>query len=168
MNNQLCVIDPTDHSGEMMAFIRNAPEGTLLLMATHDDGSTRWGGYGPLRGRAEKNWKITVVNCCGGMANPILRSELFSRFLSQSFNSMSFPWLHIPACRCSIGWVDIIFKSTPQGTAVTSLKCYLPTPTIMMSLVCIPSNIIIWSFRCFWIFGGFSWVHDMVIIQEKT
>ncbi|NXL76214.1 FAM3B protein, partial [Leptocoma aspasia] len=36
-----CVIDPTDHSGEMMDFIRKAPEGTLLLMATHDDGSTR-------------------------------------------------------------------------------------------------------------------------------
>ncbi|NXK66230.1 FAM3B protein, partial [Sylvietta virens] len=36
-----CVIDSTDHSGEMMDFIRNAPEGTLLLMATHDDGSTR-------------------------------------------------------------------------------------------------------------------------------
>ncbi|XP_064561765.1 protein FAM3B isoform X1 [Zonotrichia leucophrys gambelii] len=30
-----------DHSGEMMDFIRKAPEGTLLLMATHDDGSTR-------------------------------------------------------------------------------------------------------------------------------
>ncbi|XP_009073531.1 PREDICTED: protein FAM3B, partial [Acanthisitta chloris] len=29
-----------EHSGEMMDFIRNAPEGTLLLMATHDDGST--------------------------------------------------------------------------------------------------------------------------------
>ncbi|XP_027743205.1 protein FAM3B [Empidonax traillii] len=29
-----------DHSGEMMSFLRNAPEGTLLLMATHDDGST--------------------------------------------------------------------------------------------------------------------------------
>ncbi|NXQ35661.1 FAM3B protein, partial [Alaudala cheleensis] len=36
-----CVIDCTDHSGEMMDFIRNAPEGTLLLMATCDDGSTR-------------------------------------------------------------------------------------------------------------------------------
>ncbi|NXC98999.1 FAM3B protein, partial [Certhia familiaris] len=36
-----CVIDSTDHSREMMDFIRNAPEGTLLLMATHDDGSTR-------------------------------------------------------------------------------------------------------------------------------
>ncbi|NXI09459.1 FAM3B protein, partial [Irena cyanogastra] len=36
-----CVIDPTDHSGEMMDFIRKAPEGSLLLMATHDDGSTR-------------------------------------------------------------------------------------------------------------------------------
>ncbi|NWI04693.1 FAM3B protein, partial [Tichodroma muraria] len=36
-----CVIDSTDHSGEMMDFIRNAPEGTLLLMATDDDGSTR-------------------------------------------------------------------------------------------------------------------------------
>ncbi|NXO83160.1 FAM3B protein, partial [Sitta europaea] len=36
-----CVTDPTDHSGELMDFIRNAPEGTLLLMATHDDGSTR-------------------------------------------------------------------------------------------------------------------------------
>ncbi|NWR53104.1 FAM3B protein, partial [Regulus satrapa] len=35
------VIDSTDHSGEMMNFIRNAPEGTLLLMATYDDGSTR-------------------------------------------------------------------------------------------------------------------------------
>ncbi|XP_008938574.1 PREDICTED: protein FAM3B, partial [Merops nubicus] len=30
-----------DHSGEMMAFIKNAPEGSLLLMVTHDDGSTR-------------------------------------------------------------------------------------------------------------------------------
>ncbi|XP_064008234.1 protein FAM3B isoform X2 [Pogoniulus pusillus] len=30
-----------DHSGEMMAFIKNAPEGSLLLMATHDDGNTR-------------------------------------------------------------------------------------------------------------------------------
>ncbi|KAM3677474.1 protein FAM3B isoform X1 [Ammospiza nelsoni] len=30
-----------DHSGEMMDFIRKAPEGTLLLMATQDDGSTR-------------------------------------------------------------------------------------------------------------------------------
>ncbi|NXM15475.1 FAM3B protein, partial [Ploceus nigricollis] len=36
-----CVIDSTDHSREMMDFIRKAPEGTLLLMATHDDGSTR-------------------------------------------------------------------------------------------------------------------------------
>ncbi|KFP97348.1 Protein FAM3B, partial [Haliaeetus albicilla] len=35
------VIDSTDHSGEMMTFIRNAPEGSLLLMVTHDDGSTR-------------------------------------------------------------------------------------------------------------------------------
>ncbi|KFP80518.1 Protein FAM3B, partial [Acanthisitta chloris] len=35
-----CVVDSTEHSGEMMDFIRNAPEGTLLLMATHDDGST--------------------------------------------------------------------------------------------------------------------------------
>ncbi|NWI82651.1 FAM3B protein, partial [Dryoscopus gambensis] len=38
---KICVTDSTDHSGEMMHFIRNAPEGTLLLMATHDDGSTR-------------------------------------------------------------------------------------------------------------------------------
>ncbi|XP_039911568.1 protein FAM3B isoform X2 [Hirundo rustica] len=30
-----------DHSREMMDFIRNAPDGSLLLMATHDDGSTR-------------------------------------------------------------------------------------------------------------------------------
>ncbi|NXA62743.1 FAM3B protein, partial [Mohoua ochrocephala] len=36
-----CVTDSTDHSREMMDFIRNAPEGTLLLMATHDDGSTK-------------------------------------------------------------------------------------------------------------------------------
>ncbi|NWT92831.1 FAM3B protein, partial [Urocynchramus pylzowi] len=36
-----CVIYSTDHSREMMDFIRKAPEGTLLLMATHDDGSTR-------------------------------------------------------------------------------------------------------------------------------
>ncbi|KFQ29690.1 Protein FAM3B, partial [Merops nubicus] len=36
-----CIIDSTDHSGEMMAFIKNAPEGSLLLMVTHDDGSTR-------------------------------------------------------------------------------------------------------------------------------
>ncbi|NXK93570.1 FAM3B protein, partial [Formicarius rufipectus] len=38
--DELCVTDSTDHSGEMMTFIRNAPTGTLLLMATHDDGST--------------------------------------------------------------------------------------------------------------------------------
>ncbi|XP_014736097.1 PREDICTED: protein FAM3B [Sturnus vulgaris] len=30
-----------DQSNEMMNFIRNAPEGSLILMATHDDGSTR-------------------------------------------------------------------------------------------------------------------------------
>ncbi|KAM6310147.1 protein FAM3B [Aegotheles albertisi] len=30
-----------DHSGEMMTFIKNAPEGSLLLMVTHDDGSTQ-------------------------------------------------------------------------------------------------------------------------------
>ncbi|XP_031956974.1 protein FAM3B isoform X1 [Corvus moneduloides] len=30
-----------DHSSEMTDFVRNAPEGTLLLMATHDDGSTK-------------------------------------------------------------------------------------------------------------------------------
>ncbi|KAM9020286.1 protein FAM3B isoform 1-T1 [Ara ararauna] len=30
-----------DHSREMMAFIKNAPEESLLLMVTHDDGSTR-------------------------------------------------------------------------------------------------------------------------------
>ncbi|NXO06411.1 FAM3B protein, partial [Oriolus oriolus] len=36
-----CVTDSTERSREMTDFIRNAPEGTLLLMATHDDGSTR-------------------------------------------------------------------------------------------------------------------------------
>ncbi|KAK2544888.1 protein FAM3B isoform X1 [Columba livia] len=30
-----------DHSGEMMTFIKNAPEGSLLLMVTQDEGSTR-------------------------------------------------------------------------------------------------------------------------------
>ncbi|NXO54725.1 FAM3B protein, partial [Aramus guarauna] len=35
------VIDSTEHSGEMTAFIKSAPEGSLLLMVTHDDGSTR-------------------------------------------------------------------------------------------------------------------------------
>ncbi|NXP52436.1 FAM3B protein, partial [Heliornis fulica] len=35
------LIDSTEHSGEMIAFIKNAPEGSLLLMTTHDDGSTR-------------------------------------------------------------------------------------------------------------------------------
>lgn len=40
MYNQF-VIDSTDHSGEMVAFIKNAPEESLLLMVTHDDGSTR-------------------------------------------------------------------------------------------------------------------------------
>ncbi|XP_054079320.1 protein FAM3B isoform X2 [Rissa tridactyla] len=29
------------HSDEMVTFIKNAPEGSLLLMVTHDDGSTR-------------------------------------------------------------------------------------------------------------------------------
>ncbi|KAF1484085.1 Protein FAM3B, partial [Megadyptes antipodes antipodes] len=35
------IIDSTEHSGEMVTFIKNAPEGSLLLMVTHDDGSTR-------------------------------------------------------------------------------------------------------------------------------
>ncbi|NXV18257.1 FAM3B protein, partial [Cepphus grylle] len=39
--DDLCVIDSTDHSDEMATFIKNAPEGSLLLMVTHDDGSTR-------------------------------------------------------------------------------------------------------------------------------
>ncbi|XP_009976326.1 PREDICTED: protein FAM3B [Tauraco erythrolophus] len=30
-----------DHSEEMMTFIENAPEGSLFLMVTHDDGSAR-------------------------------------------------------------------------------------------------------------------------------
>ncbi|XP_010190904.1 PREDICTED: protein FAM3B [Mesitornis unicolor] len=30
-----------EHSGEMVTFIKNAPRGSLLLMVTHDDGSTR-------------------------------------------------------------------------------------------------------------------------------
>ncbi|XP_009583591.1 PREDICTED: protein FAM3B, partial [Fulmarus glacialis] len=34
-----------DHSGEMATFIKNAPEGSLLLMVTHDDGSTRLKNY---------------------------------------------------------------------------------------------------------------------------
>ncbi|NWX71341.1 FAM3B protein, partial [Alca torda] len=38
---ECCVIDSTDHSDEMVTFIKNAPEGSLLLMVTHDDGSTR-------------------------------------------------------------------------------------------------------------------------------
>ncbi|NXN35707.1 FAM3B protein, partial [Rhinoptilus africanus] len=38
---ECCVIDSTDHSEEMGTFIKNAPEGSLLLMVTHDDGSTR-------------------------------------------------------------------------------------------------------------------------------
>ncbi|KFV09057.1 Protein FAM3B, partial [Tauraco erythrolophus] len=36
-----CVIGSTDHSEEMMTFIENAPEGSLFLMVTHDDGSAR-------------------------------------------------------------------------------------------------------------------------------
>ncbi|NXQ72937.1 FAM3B protein, partial [Quiscalus mexicanus] len=40
-SNHMCYYDSTDHSREMMDFIRKAPEGTLLLMATQDDGSTR-------------------------------------------------------------------------------------------------------------------------------
>ncbi|NWV86372.1 FAM3B protein, partial [Dasyornis broadbenti] len=36
-----CAIDSTDHSGEMIQFIRTAPAGSLLLMATQDDGSTK-------------------------------------------------------------------------------------------------------------------------------
>ncbi|NXB45824.1 FAM3B protein, partial [Leucopsar rothschildi] len=36
-----CVVDSTDQSNEMMNLIRNTPEGSLILMATHDDGSTR-------------------------------------------------------------------------------------------------------------------------------
>ncbi|KAL9866858.1 protein FAM3B isoform 2-T3 [Geothlypis trichas] len=34
-----------DHSSEMVDFIRKAPEGTVLLMATQDDGSTRLKDY---------------------------------------------------------------------------------------------------------------------------
>ncbi|NXE65203.1 FAM3B protein, partial [Calcarius ornatus] len=47
-SNHMCCYDCTDHSREMMDFIRKAPEGTLLLIATHDDGSTR------LKGDAKK------------------------------------------------------------------------------------------------------------------
>lgn len=36
-----CVINSTDHSEEMVAFIENAPQGSLLFMVTHDDGSAR-------------------------------------------------------------------------------------------------------------------------------
>uniref|UniRef100_A0A8C9LAV5 Family with sequence similarity 3 member B n=2 Tax=Pavo cristatus TaxID=9049 RepID=A0A8C9LAV5_PAVCR len=36
-----CVINSTDHSEEMMAFIESAPQGSLLFMVTHDDGSAR-------------------------------------------------------------------------------------------------------------------------------
>ncbi|NXY41906.1 FAM3B protein, partial [Ceuthmochares aereus] len=39
--DELCVTDSADHSGEMMTFINKAPEGSLLLMVTQDDGSTR-------------------------------------------------------------------------------------------------------------------------------
>uniref|UniRef100_A0A8C6YJ51 FAM3 metabolism regulating signaling molecule B n=1 Tax=Nothoprocta perdicaria TaxID=30464 RepID=A0A8C6YJ51_NOTPE len=39
-SNQLCIAF-TDHSAEMVAFIENAPQGSLLFMVTHDDGSTR-------------------------------------------------------------------------------------------------------------------------------
>ncbi|XP_010280779.1 PREDICTED: protein FAM3B [Phaethon lepturus] len=34
-----------DHSGQMVTFIKNAPEGSLLLMVTQDDGSTRLKNY---------------------------------------------------------------------------------------------------------------------------
>ncbi|NXO42157.1 FAM3B protein, partial [Locustella ochotensis] len=36
-----CVIDSTDNSRQMMDFIRNAPKGALILMASQDDVSTR-------------------------------------------------------------------------------------------------------------------------------
>ncbi|NWH56594.1 FAM3B protein, partial [Geococcyx californianus] len=39
--DELFVINLADHSREMMTFIKNAPEGSLLLMVTQDDGSTR-------------------------------------------------------------------------------------------------------------------------------
>ncbi|NXK47389.1 FAM3B protein, partial [Chauna torquata] len=39
--DELCVINSTDHSEEMVTFIKSAPQGSLLLMVTHDDGSTR-------------------------------------------------------------------------------------------------------------------------------
>uniref|UniRef100_A0A8B9DL13 FAM3 metabolism regulating signaling molecule B n=1 Tax=Anser cygnoides TaxID=8845 RepID=A0A8B9DL13_ANSCY len=39
--DELCVINSTEHSAEMATFIKNAPQGSLLLMVTHDDGSTR-------------------------------------------------------------------------------------------------------------------------------
>ncbi|NXA51185.1 FAM3B protein, partial [Nothocercus julius] len=41
LQKQLVVYCLTDHSAEMVAFIENAPEGSLLFMVTHDDGSTR-------------------------------------------------------------------------------------------------------------------------------
>uniref|UniRef100_A0A8B9Q8Y5 Family with sequence similarity 3 member B n=1 Tax=Apteryx owenii TaxID=8824 RepID=A0A8B9Q8Y5_APTOW len=40
VNNQLFIVS-TDHSADMVAFIANAPQGSLLFMVTHDDGSTR-------------------------------------------------------------------------------------------------------------------------------
>lgn len=92
----------------------------------HSDGHPRWwqhqvGVYGAWGAEQWKGGKLPVMNWCKGMANPILHSELFSQFLSKSFNSVFIPWLHISVCWCSLGWVDIIlFKSSPKGTAVTS------------------------------------------------
>ncbi|NXA35768.1 FAM3B protein, partial [Eudromia elegans] len=39
-DTRLCIA-LTDHSAEMVDFIENAPQGSLLFMVTHDDGSTR-------------------------------------------------------------------------------------------------------------------------------
>lgn len=38
---KLICIDPTDNSGPMTNFIQSAPRNSLLLMVTHDDGSSR-------------------------------------------------------------------------------------------------------------------------------
>lgn len=115
------------------------------------DGHSRWWKHQVrrlwrLRCRAVKSWEITVVTWCKGMVNSILYSELFSHFLCKSFNSMSFPWLHVSVCWRSLGLVEItLFKSTPKSTAVTSglqpslfWNVTYPHTPIMMSLVWVP------------------------------
>lgn len=141
------------------------------------DGHSRWWKHQvrrlwSLRGRAVKRWKITVVNWCKGMVNSTLFSELFSPFISKrSLLQVLSMIAHI----CVLDG-EIYCLKVPQRALLLPLGHNLLYSE--MSFIH-TSNYDVSSLHSFWhhnlIFqmllnlrGVFSWVHDTVIIQEKT